>query len=272
MTTRPLPPHGSEARYKGSTTRPACDCRTCIDGWTRAGKVRALARLNGTPASIPTDDVTRHIQHLYSKGWTAAQIASAAGVNTSTVYDHGQGKFPRIRRSTADRILAVQPGLPSIGRTPAHGARRRIQALCAAGHSYASIAATAGLSDNGVRNILDQRELHVSTDAAIRSTYQQLAGRAGTSNAARARAATAGWPDPTWWEDYGGIDDPDVDPATVIEVRTLRVLALAEDWEWLAAQGYSRTRAAERLGVTKGALDTAIVRARRTQNDMETAA
>jgi predicted DNA-binding protein (UPF0251 family) len=41
-----------------------------------------------------------------------------------------------------------------------------------------------------------------------------------------------------------------------------RELLLAE-WEWLRRQGYSRAQAAERLGVSKDAIDKAIARERR---------
>lgn len=237
-------------------------------------KLRELNYHRGIPNRIPPTRVQQHLNLLRTTmSWT--QIADATGCSAAHLRQIQRGDWPLINRATQEKVLAARPRT-ELARgfyIDATLSVRRVQALMAAGHPQYAIAEAAGTTTTRVRLLAEgQATMRQMLADKIEWAWVVLRDTTGSSARARGMAAARGWPDPTWWEDYGGIDDPDVDPATVTEVRTLRALALAEDWEWLAAQGYSRTRAAERLGVTKGALDTAIGRARRTQNDMETAA
>jgi DNA-directed RNA polymerase specialized sigma24 family protein len=219
--SRPIPDHGTEARYQGTVTRPACRCRHCIDGWTKAGKKRQLAALQGRPASIPTAPVTAHLLKLHSSGMSNGQIAAASNVNSSTIRDHARGAFPTIRRTTANKILAVKPKqYGDIGYLPALYSRRRCQALYAIGHgSHAIAAATSGLSVRTIEYVTygTRRYVSVLNHRAIGEAYSTLSGIRGNATRAINRARREGWPDPTWWEDMGRIDDPDFDPAAAVE-------------------------------------------------------
>ncbi|HET6635108.1 MAG TPA: hypothetical protein VFH77_08765, partial [Streptomyces sp.] len=135
-------------------------------------------------------------------------------VSVNTVVDHGRGRFPAIRRSTADKLLAVQPGQHGgIGRVPAVATRRRLQALYAVGHGSYLLAAAAGLSGNGVANIAEGRvsDVTVPTRDAIAGVYRDLAGQPGPSQRARNIAARHGWAPPACWDD-DTIDDPHAIP------------------------------------------------------------
>lgn len=218
MTTaiKKPPSHGSEARYQGTVNRPGCRCRRCINGWTRAGQRRLLARLEGRPASIPAAPITAHIRALHGSGMTTGQIAEAAQTDASTIRAHACATFPNIRRTTADKILAVKPQQYSgYGFVPALVSRRRLQALYAAGHGPQAIAAaTEGLSVRTIEYVAygARKSVSVINHRAIDQAYQALASIHGSTPRALNRAVREGWKDPVWWEDYGRIDDPDFNP------------------------------------------------------------
>ncbi len=95
-------------------------------------------------------------------------------------------------------------------------------------------------------------------------TRAQRIAAAAVRRAARAR----GWPPPLGWDDgtgLHGIDNPAACPAPGWRpdgTHGRPAAALAEDAAELACQGYTRAQAADRLGVTRSALDQAFRRAR----------
>jgi DNA-binding CsgD family transcriptional regulator len=213
VTRRPTPPHGSEARYKGSTKRPPCRCRTCITGWTRAGQKRLLGTLAGRPAIVPAEPVTAHINALYAAHMTPQQIADISGVNVSTIRGHAAGKFPTIRRTRADKILAVQPGQKaSDGWMSPLGAIRRCHALYTIGHGAKAIAAAhPDLQLRTVEYLVrgSRQHITVSLHNAISDAYRTLSHTPGTSTQAKQRAARERWHGPLAWDD---IDNPNCQP------------------------------------------------------------
>lgn len=250
--TRPLPEHGSEARYQGSLNRPGCRCRTCINGWTRAGKRRHLARLQGRPATIPAEPVTKHLALLLSSDMTTGQIAAASGVNPSTIKDHANGNFPTIRRTTAEKILAVRPGQqPSIGFVPALGSIRRCRALYAVGHNADDIAAAhpqlqLRTIDHVIRG--DRRHVAAFVHQAIAEAYKALCQQSGNSARAKARASKEGWAGPDYW-DHEDFDNPDFEPVTAIDFKRDQIAELRrEEIEHLAWSGCDTEEIHQRLG------------------------
>lgn len=261
MTTaaKPEPPHGSEARYQGATNRPGCRCRTCIDGWTRAGQKRLLDRLAGRPATIPAEPVTQHIALLHASDMTTGQIAAAARVDVSTVRDHARGAFPRIRRATAEKILAVQPHhQATVGHVPALASMRRCRALYAAGHAPATIAAAhPNLQLRSVEYIVHgaRRLVSVANHTGIAEAYKRLATVPGTSDRVRARAAIEGWAGPDYWDD-DDFDNPHFEPAVKVTARQAEIVA--ENAAWLIADGLHPDIAAKWLGKSRFYIDRAL--------------
>lgn len=265
-SNRPVPPHGTPARYQGnrSGTRPPCKCRPCVDAHTKACQRRELAHLNGVPPRVPSGPVTAHIRGLLAAGMSRTQIALAAGVSRSSVAHIALEKNPAVNRTTADKILAVRPRIVrDTDLIPVTGTRRRVQALYAIGHGSVAIVAATGLTHATVQNLLYRTEVTTAgTYKAVRAAYRQLATKPGNSRRAKASARAGGWPPPAAWDD--DIDNPAAVPDRGEEVA--RYAAIAEDATWLIeTQGYTRRDAAARLGISLDYLVRALGYARQKE-------
>lgn len=259
MTTRPIPPHGSEARYRGTLDRPPCRCRTCITGWSQAGQRRLLAHLAGQPPKIDPAEVTAHLQLLVAANMNYSTIARAADVSRDTVVEHARGALPFIRRSHAQRLLAVRPehADPKC-RVPALGSRRRIQALYVAGHGAYTIAANADrLTPRAIEYVLtgERSSVTIATRSAIAGAYRVLADKPVTNLRTQRRAKAAGWPGPGYWDD-DEFENPDFEPAVTVPATAAEIVA--ENAAWLTADGLHRDLAANRLGKSRFYIDRAL--------------
>lgn len=238
-------------------------------------KLRELNDHRGIPNRVPPTAAQQHLTRMRTTmSWN--QIAEATGCSAAHLRQVHRGDWPLINRATQEKILAARPHTERarglyIDATPSV---RRVQALMAAGHPQYAIAAAAGTPTTRVRLLAEgQPRMRQMLATKIEEAWQQLRHTTGSSDRARGMASARSWPDPTWWEDYGRIDDVEFDPATVDE-RTIREVALGEDWEFLERQGYTREQAAQRLGVTRDYLNATITRYRHriTRTDMEAAA
>jgi plasmid maintenance system antidote protein VapI len=215
-TTKPLPPHGSERRYKGTRngSRPPCRCDKC----KRANRLAAIARernrLNGIPNMISRDILLPHIRMLTASGMSQELIARRAQVAQTTISYLVIGRNQSCQRDKALRILAVQPGVfDDIAERPALTSTRQLQALYAIGHSRITIAANTGLHEATISDIANGKYTKVdgSTATAITLAYRRLGEVHGTSWKSRLRAREEGWAPPAAWDD-DTIDDPEAAP------------------------------------------------------------
>lgn len=214
-TTRPVPPHGSQGRYKGtaSGSRPPCRCRTCINGASRAGQERALDRLAGKPRRMDATPVVAHLRACLATGMSQRIIADQAGIDQSTISRLLSRPNPQCQRSHGERILAVRPGDFSTtgGMRPATGTIRRIRGLYVAGHGPRKIGDLMGIAETRVidtaRGFYTQVTLR--TDMGVRDAVATLQHRPGTDERARSRAQREGWHPLGAWDD---IDDPNCQP------------------------------------------------------------
>lgn len=266
-TNRPLPPHGTPARYQGNRTgtRPPCKCRPCVAAHSKACQLRVLAHLTGVPPRVPAKPVADHVRSLIAVGMSRAQIAVAAGVSRSSVAHIALEQNPTVNRTTADKILAVRPRIVrDTDRLPAVGTRRRLQALYAMGHGSKAIRSLSGLTNGAVQNLLYERtgDVTAATYKAVRAAYRRLATTPGSSDRAKASARRHGWPPPAAWDD--DIDNPAAVPNVGEDVA--RYAAIVEDATWLIeTQGYTRRDAAQRLGISLDYLERAIGYARKKE-------
>jgi len=132
-------PHGTHARYHLGR----CRCNPCLEAHNAYEKHR---RENPDLRLIPAEPVIAHIRFLQSQGMGVKKIARAAGITQSVCarYVNDYRTITRVRRSTAERILALKP-------QPSPGARMRsdstvvlIERLVAAGYRKIWIAHALG--------------------------------------------------------------------------------------------------------------------------------
>lgn len=217
----PLPPHGTAARGTGRPGQgiSGCKCQPCRDAKVKADALRALANLSGRPVRVPAAPVATHIQTLLAAGMGWTRIGRAAHSSSCTIARIINGQ-KLIRRTVAERLLAVKYR-PAPGRTvDATGTRRRIQALMAIGHTIVGIAAESDVDHSTIHDVLNGApNVRGMTYDRIAAAYDWLADRPpltdreSAATVSRNRAARGGWRDPKWWEDMGDIDDPAFDPA-----------------------------------------------------------
>lgn len=285
MSAGPLAEHGTTARAKGGARHnlSPCACPRCahaLHQYTR--RLRYYEHVARTEYGarrpydiVPAQPVRDHLVRLFNDGAGWVQIALAASSSQSTITRIVNSEQPDMRWTTACRLLAVRPAdvTPPWRSVPAAGSTRRLRALACLGHYRTTMAAESGVAQETLGALLGGRcaVTSAATAARIATAYDRLRTTADTSARMRNRARREGWHGPLAWDD---IDDPSAVPEADTTCEGPRVDALGEDWAELEAQGYSREQAAERLGVTRSYLDTAIARYRRalTRTDMETAA
>ncbi|CAH9419575.1 hypothetical protein SGL43_06630 [Streptomyces globisporus] len=174
-----------------------------------------------------TSIVTRYLNH----GWSYAQIANLAGCCETVPFNLHKGISKRINQKTAEQLATLPttpPPVPGHGFVDPTGTVRRGQALYRIGHTLRGMAPELDIDPDSLSRTLNRPAAYVygSTAAAMTDLYNRWQNTPGPSTANRNRAEARGWPDPTWWEDMGHIDDPTFDPRTVVE-RPMNRLELA---------------------------------------------
>lgn len=251
----PIPPHGTEARYKGNSAVPGCRCPRCTKAATRATTERELDRIQGRGRRVPSGPSWDHVLLLRAADLNDTQIAEAAGIHQTHVARIGTR--PTVSRITAERILSVPLNhRPQHGKVPAVGATRRLRALYVLDHSRDELAVRIGISADYVARIARGEFEHVLAehDRAIRRVYAFLSTTRGTSHRTGPHARRQGWHGPMAWHK---IDDPDEkpsEPEPAVELLSKQDLATlrTEEIEHLASFGVSNDEIARRTGLTPG--------------------
>ena len=216
--TSPLPPHGTSARATGRPGQgvPGCKCQPCRDAKNKADTLRAIANASGRPVRVPAAPVAAHVRTLLDAGMGWTRITRAAHCSTCTLSRILNGQ-ELMRRTAAERILAVRYR-PAPGRTiDATGTRRRIQALMAVGNTIVGIAAESGVDHSVINDILNGAPtVRGMTADRIAAAYDWLSRQPNTSRqssatVSRNRATREGWAPPGAWDD-DHIDDPNAHP------------------------------------------------------------
>jgi lambda repressor-like predicted transcriptional regulator len=178
----------------------------------------------------PSYVVAAHIGKLYEAGMTNRMIAEAAGVSRNTVGEIWRQVFPTVNAMIARAILAV-PIVPTVPQPPvgfihAIGTVRRIQALCADGHSFATQAEQLGRNRQHLADIANGKHRYVAPTVAahIAAFYARWAHHAPAPDRyvtqARNHAARKGWVGSDAWDDeLGDIDNPAAVPYVGVAVE-----------------------------------------------------
>ncbi len=274
MTASPASRHGTYA-----TAKAGCGCEPCqqsVRAYDR--RRRRLIGYGSWQPYVDAEPVRAHVRMLgeYGIGWR--QVAVVAGVNNGTVTRlmyglGGQPPSPKVRPSTASRILAVQPRLEDVApsmRVPSIGTVRRLRALVALGWPQARLASRLGMANRNLSSLMRGQRVTARTALAVRALYDQwwnadphaCGVEARHVAQARARAARLGWVSPLAWDD-DRLDDPAARPQRgETPRRGERDEALVGGVAELRAQGFPLEVALARLGVGKRRFERALARMR----------
>lgn len=278
MSTRTLADHGTLSRYK----HHGCRCRTCVLGYRDYQRTTRRRRAYGTwHPFVDAEPIRQHILTLHGSGMSYASIAKAAGMYEATVtgFVYALGKrAPLKQRATPDiaaKILAVTPDPMLSGWVNATGTRRRIQALAAAGWPMGALATAIGVNSGTVNRMTRQTRVYASTARAVSAMYDEYATASPEGHGVQTwmadrtrRAAQAKhWPDPTWWEDMGHIDDPDFDPRAAEGQLGRNELAAVRrsEVEHLASYGYEAEEINKRVDLALSTIRTILAELRTGQ-------
>jgi plasmid maintenance system antidote protein VapI len=184
----------------------------------KADALRALANMSGQPVRVPAAPIADHLRNLLADGMGWPRICRAAHCSSSTIARLLNGQ-EKVRRSVADRILAVKYRSAPGRIVDATGTRRRIQALLAIGHTITGLAEESDVDHSVINDVLNGAlNVRGMTADRIAAAYDWLAvqppitSRKSAATTSRKRAKREGWRDPQWWEDMGNINDPTFDP------------------------------------------------------------
>lgn len=277
--------HGTSARYVGGPDEHGqrghgCRCEACKAA--RRTEANYRDRLIAYGRWQPYVDATparEHIRMLGRCGIGWQRAARLAGLSTGTVgrllYGNGRPPSKRVRPETEAAILAVKPSLALVSdrtRIAATGTHRRLRALVAIGWSQERLAARLGMSRGTFGNLMRrQDQVTAATARAVTVLYDELWNQPPPEGEHREKIAASrsrnyararGWAPGAAWDDER-IDDPDAAPEGWQRPARLGSEALVAEVRELVGFGLTRKQAAERLGVTKTAIDKAVGRTRR---------
>ncbi|MER5302180.1 hypothetical protein ABT039_22355 [Streptomyces lasiicapitis] len=266
------------AKYKNEK----CRCPVC-----RAANVAYVTRrkrliiLRRWQPYVEAEPARRHVRGLMEAGMQRGPLAVAAkvspGVLERLLYGRpalGRAPSRSIRRHHVRALLALRPdptAPPSRIPVDATGPLRRLRALTAMGFPDAVLAREVGMDPGNFDDLFLRSTVTVGTAQRVSRLYDRAWNADprtfGTSTRgiirALRRAAADGLASPLAWDDES-IDDPAAVPD--LGARASRTAALVEDVSWLMDTcGYTRQQAAERIGVTKAAVDKAFARVRRAE-------
>lgn len=211
--------HGDARRYWRG-----CHCRPCTTAVNRKTRWNAYLRHTGRGTYRSPQRAAAHINALRAAGMQDRDILNATGVVPDVIYRIMRAAGD-ITAATEQRILTIpiptaQGPTDSRARVPATGTVRRLRALIASGWYLSELARRLGQNHKQyVECLVNGRggatvTLHLAQ--RVEHVYQHLAAERPEdhglppAHTARARqsAARKGWADTTFWEDWGGIDDP----------------------------------------------------------------
>jgi transcriptional regulator with XRE-family HTH domain len=277
--------HGTRACYVWGPEPgqgQGCRCEPCRAANRAANNHREREIVYGRwQPFVDAGPVRQHIAALAGAGIGRRRLAELSGVSDAALRRltrglSGRPPSQRVRPKTAEAILAVRPVLGAcagFARVNALGTQRRLQALIAAGWTQTALAERLGMTPSNFGAMLQRPNVSADTARAVVRLYDDLWDEpppTGTPRAdaiarqARKYAERRRWAPPLAWDD-DAIDDPQATPAEGWRrpKRLTSAETAAEAAELITGQGYTRQQAAERLGVSVGAIEKAFARALR---------
>lgn len=271
----------SSTCYKQHQCR--CDpCRLEHNAWeVKRERLKAYGRFDH--GLVDAEPVREHLHRLAEFGIGYKRAATLAGVGNTAVRNliwgrqdpgrrHGS-PMKRVKRETAEEILAVKPDLSLLAdgaRIPARGTHRRLQALVAIGWSQSKLGARLGITPANFSSMMQREHVRVSLHRKVAELFDELwateppqeraADRASYTRAlgfakARRWVPPLAWddidndPEPPVAEDDGGIDEAAVELALLGDSVRLTPLERRECVRRLHGRRWSDSRIAETLRI-----------------------
>jgi hypothetical protein len=273
--------HGTPACYR----HDKCRCWPCTGADSAARARRRRLKGYGREALVDAGPAAAHVRELRAAGLSMARASQLSGVAGSALWNLLHGRLgrdgvrrpaTRLRRATAERILAVPAGPGQVADedwVDATGTRRRLQALACLGWPQARLAERIGISAEQVR-LLQLRTLRTQKATAERAieAYDQLWNtqppqasprQRRWADHTRAQARKHRWAPPMAWDD-DTIENPAAQPDLGQRVRRSK-LPPAEELRFLLDAGESEDMIASRFGVKLSAVQRALQRHRAEQ-------
>jgi len=228
---------------------------------------------------VDAQPVRKHVEAIRATGMSVADLAAASGVNRGALAHllYGTGAIPparKLRPETAQALLNYWPVLDDYSdsaRINSTGTLRRVRALASVGWTWTAMANHIdGWCRSTFERLSHDKPVTAALARAIRDMYDQVAAfpaeEFGVARPAAQRARTcarrASWPDPLWWEDWGGIDDPMAPESEPAASRNSQAEARyrAAEIRHLAAGGVRHEEIAARLSTPAQTITTEKVR------------
>jgi hypothetical protein len=271
--------HGDRVTY----VLDRCRCLPCCYAASVYELERTKRNAYGRSNLVDAGPVREHVAALMAAGVGLKRIVAVSGTPQGVLWKLVYGKnggtpSRRVTRSTADRLLALDPADPALladgAKVCSVGTTRRLQALSCLGWSIGRLAAEAGLDRQRLDGAIHGRPVVAGTARVVAALYERLWDKHPPADTHREkisvtrtihRSRDAGWAPPLAWDDES-IDDPaalpfagDVDEDQVDELAVEHVLdghrlsltgaTLHAAVHALAAAGHQPAAIGERLGI-----------------------
>ena len=234
---------------------------------------RAIAYGTWNPQELtPAAPVVEHIAALRAYGMSLRAIEEIAGGPPGSLADlayPGHHQHPaQVTPERAEKVLAVRfdlDAIPDHRQVDVSGTRRRIQALARTGWSMRHLAELLGVTVSTVSAYTkpNRKRVLVRVARAVRDVYDELAMTPGDCTRAARWAERRGWPPPLAWDD-ATIDDPTAQPWVDDSPRGAHVpghgVVNRDSLTDCASWGLTISEAADRLGVSRDAIEVGITR------------
>lgn len=258
------PRHGKHAGYLAHLVDAEDPCVPCRVARNRKRKILRFENDRGVRMLYSGAEFAAVMDPWLAMGLRVGDVARAAGwaPGASAHLHEALRAGGRVRRGTYLRLAAVtEDTFPDTAMVYAHLTRTRIYSLMAAGQSLRDmpIAYTGRWRTS--------THLSIGTARAVRDYFAANEAKMGPNKNTAAQARRAGHVPPLAWDDPGTLAWPTGQP-TQLARGVRRDLACRHDvdtWEdhdELAAEGYTREQIADRLGMSKDALEKALKRRR----------
>lgn len=217
--------HGTYACY----TLDSCRCLPCAtarsEHQTRVDKAKAYGRYD---RYVDAEPVREHVRSLQAAGMGLKTISAQPGISHGALWKLMYGKrrtdgtrepSNRVLRTTADRILAIEPVAADGARVDQTGTTRRLQALMAIGWSASRLGERVGILGSNMSDLIHgRRQVTGATRKTIADLYEQFWDQPPPNVEWRDKISVSrtkrfaernGWAPPLAWDD---IDDPEAAP------------------------------------------------------------